>query len=236
MSTSSLDLPQADGGDVLHTAVTTILSTIPFVGAGELFKFMVTPSLEKRRERWMQLVAEAIQELQRRQFNIAGLQDNEEFITLLLQCTQAAFKTHLASKHLLLKTALVNATLASSTFDTKQLYLTLLDRLTESHFAILVLVEQHKRLTIRMKSADQFYEKLLELNEITSQTIEWAPFLAFLGDLEQAGLLVKSDDFKVMDADVEQSQVMLLESHGESGLPRMDVTDFARQFLAFIRE
>jgi len=85
MSDNPLEVPEAGSGDVLHVAMTAALSAVPFVGLGELFKFVVAPSLDKRREQWMKLMAEAVQELQNRKgFDLAALRDNEEFITLLI--------------------------------------------------------------------------------------------------------------------------------------------------------
>jgi DNA invertase Pin-like site-specific DNA recombinase len=36
MDTSKLEVPEPDGEDVAHAAITTILSAVPFLGAGEL--------------------------------------------------------------------------------------------------------------------------------------------------------------------------------------------------------
>jgi len=60
MKNKDLEVPQSDAADVVHTSVTVALSLIPFVGAGELFKAAIAPSLEKRKDAWMQKVAEAI--------------------------------------------------------------------------------------------------------------------------------------------------------------------------------
>jgi hypothetical protein len=236
-SSDALDVPEADSGDVIHAAVTSVISTIPFVGGGELFKFIVAPSIEKRRDQWMNAVAEAIRELQRRAgFDLDTLQANEEFTTFLLQTTQSALKTHLQSKHQLLKTALINATVASYSFDTKQLYLSIIDRLTTAHIDILVLVERYKHFTVSIRSADRFYEKMAELQEIPKLAIECMPFQAFLRDLEQAGLIVTSSNFKIIDADVEQTQFLITEESGSRGLPHMEISDLGRNFLRFISE
>ncbi|GAB2452368.1 hypothetical protein GCM10011375_39370 [Hymenobacter qilianensis] len=142
MSKDSLDVPQADNADAAHLVATSLIGLIPFVGGTDLFKFIVSPSLEKRKERWMQLVANAIRELQSQPgFSIELLRDNEEFTTLLMQTTQAAYKTHLEEKHVLLKEGLRNAYLLDAAFDIKHIYLNLLDRFNPVHIATLLVVE-----------------------------------------------------------------------------------------------
>lgn len=236
MSDNPLEVPEAGSGDVLHVAMTAALSAVPFVGLGELFKFIVAPSLDKRREQWMKLMAEAVQELQNRKgFDLAALRDNEEFITLLIHATQSALKTHLDLKRHMIKRALINSVLIESAFDEKELYLNLLDRLTPSHVDILLLIEREKQSTATVEYAQHFHENMRGRKDPTALSIETLPFLAFLGDLQQAGLIVASTGFVVMDADVDQPKFMVYEDSNMSGLPRMDVSDLAHRFLRFIR-
>jgi hypothetical protein len=235
MSNHPLELPEADGGDVMHVAMSAALSAVPFVGLGELFKFIVSPSLDKRREKWMKLMAEAVQELQNRKgVDLEVLRDNEEFITLLIHATQSALRTHVEAKRQMIKRALINAVLVESNFDEKELYLNLLDRLTSSHVDILLLIEREKQSTATVEYAQHFYETMRDRKEPIALAIEALPFLAFLGDLQQAGLIVASTGFVVMDADVDQPSFMVYEDSNMSGLPRMDVSDLARRFLRFI--
>lgn len=216
--------------------MTAALSAVPFVGLGELFKFIVAPSLDKRREQWMKLMAEAVQELQNRKgFDLAALRDNEEFITLLIHATQSALKTHLDLKRHMIKRALINSVLIESAFDEKELYLSLLDRLTPSHVDILLLIEREKQSTATVEYAQHFHENMRGRKDPTALSIETLPFLAFLGDLQQAGIIVASTGFVVMDAGVDQPKFMVYEDSNMSGLPRMDVSDLAHRFLRFIR-
>lgn len=236
MNDNPLEVPEAGSGDVLHVAMTAALSAVPFVGLGELFKFIVAPSLDKRREQWMKLMAEAVQELQnRKEFDLAALRDNEEFITLLIHATQSALKTHLDLKRHMIKRALINSVLIESAFDEKELYLNLLDRLTPSHVDILLLIEREKQSTATVEYAQHFHENMRGRKDPIALSIETLPFLAFLGDLQQAGLIVASTGFVVMDADVDQPKFMVYEDSNMSGLPRMDVSDLAHRFLRFIR-
>lgn len=93
------EVPQADMKDIAHTGATVLLSAIPFLGAGELFKATLTPPLEKRRDQWMATIAQAVEELQQKSgITPQSLSENEEFISLLIEASQIAWKTHLEEK------------------------------------------------------------------------------------------------------------------------------------------
>ncbi len=59
--------PGPNNADKLHTLVRAGISTIPpFGGAAvEIFSMLVTPSLEKRRQKWMEEIADRIQALEK---------------------------------------------------------------------------------------------------------------------------------------------------------------------------
>ena len=66
-------------------------------------------------------------------------------------------------------------------------------------------------------------------------SIEILPFLAFLSNLQQAGLIVASTGFAVMGSDVDQPEFMVYEDSNMSGLPRMDVSALAHRFCGLSR-
>ena len=237
MSEESLEVPQLDNADAAHLVASTLIGLIPFAGGADLFKFILSPSLEKRKERWMQLVVEAIRALQvRAEFSIEGLRDNEEFTTLLIQTTQSAMNTHLKSKHQLLKTALINAALTNFEFDTKQLYLNLLDRFTPTHIVVLHSVRGTKQHTTALRSGNLYHDKLIEIQDLIAMNISGVLFLAILEDLHSAGLLVISNDFIITDGDVEQTSVIAYEDSGTTGLPNINITDLGNHFISFVTE
>jgi hypothetical protein len=237
MSGESLDIPQADSADAAHLVASTLIGLIPFVGGADLFKFIVSPSLEKRKERWMQLVVDAIKELQTRgEFSINVLRDNEEFTTLLLQTTQAAYKTHLEAKHLLLKAGLKNSFSSDFSFDMKQLCINLLDKFNPLHIVILSLVESKKYLSVKCNSGNQFYDRLVDLKDPIALDTNGVLFLAILEDLHQAGLIVTSSNFIITDGDVYQQPVRVVVGQEKPDLQRINTSDLAAHFLRFIKE
>ena len=235
MSKEWLDVPQADSADAAHLVASTMIGLIPLIGGADLFKFIVSPSLEKRKERWMQLVADAIRELQAQPgFSIELLRDNEEFTTLLMQTTQAAYRTHLEEKHLLLKDGLRNAYLSKTAFDIKYIYLNLLDKFNPVHLAILLVVEEYKQASKKCDSGGAFYDRLVELRVPTALATNGILFLAVLEDLHQAGLIVVSSEFIITDGDVKQSGGHLLIGSEPADIQKINLTDLGQHFLHFI--
>jgi hypothetical protein len=235
MSKESLDVAQADSADAAHLVASTMIGLIPFVGGADLFKFIVSPSLEKRKERWMQLVADAIRELQAQPgFSIEMLRENEEFTTLLMQTTQAAYKTHLEEKHLLLKDGLRNAYSSKMPFDIKYIYLNLLDKFNPVHLAVLRVVEEHKEASNKCDTGGGFYDRLVEMRVPTALATNGILFLAVLEDLHQAGLIVVSSEFIITDGDVKQSGGHLLIGSEPADIQKINLSDLGQHFLHFI--
>jgi hypothetical protein len=237
MAKDPLEVPQSDVDDAGHTAVTLVLGMIPFAGgmAVEGFKQAVPPPIERRRDKWMQCVSDSIRELQARKgFTIEELRNNDEFISLLLQTTRAALNSHLTAKHALLKNALVNAMSLDMAFDSKQLLVSMVDRFTPSHVAILSIVNRTKNLTVHITSGGQYYDALKKQRELITLTVLGIPFLGFLEDLHKAGLLVISNGFIISDGDVHQQSLRRIHTDDDDRLPKLNLTDFGYSFLSFV--
>jgi hypothetical protein len=237
VDSNPLEVPQADKADAAHLIATTIIGLIPFAGGVDLFKFMLAPSIEKRRDKWMHHVAGILQDLQAQQgLTIEALRNNEEFATLLLQTTQAAYRTHLDEKHRLLSIGLKNSAVLAIGFDVKQLYLNLIDRFSPAHIEILSSIEYWKEHSLNCNSGNAFHSKLVEISDPVVLSIDAGGifFLAIMEELHQAGLIVVSADFIVTDGDVHQVSSRIVAGAGKDKLPKINLTDFGRSFLQFI--
>ena len=91
MSEKSNDITQkpiSTKGDKVHRAVRTIISLVPgFGGAGvELFNQIIAPPLEKRRDDWVESLAQELTKLREQVdgFSYEELSQNDEFI--MQQC------------------------------------------------------------------------------------------------------------------------------------------------------
>lgn len=140
MAEQRLEVPSRSIGDAAHALVKAGLSAVPLVGgpAVEIFQYVVQPPLDKRREAWMKDVGEKLQELERKGFDLAKLQDNEQFISAVMQASQAALRTHKAEKLAALRNAIINVASGQAPDETVQhLLLSFVDQLSEMHLRIL---------------------------------------------------------------------------------------------------
>src|SRR5690606_32250167 len=105
----------------------------------ELFGLIITPPLDKRRNEWMNQVADKLKELeQRNQIDFNDLKNNQQFIDVILHASSLAIKTSEQEKILALKNAVVNTALNEQPSNTKiQIFLNLIDVFTAWHIKVL---------------------------------------------------------------------------------------------------
>lgn len=126
--------------DAAHAAAKAGLSMVPLVGgpAVELFQFLIQPPLEMRRAEWMEAVVHKLKELEHKGLNLESLQTNEQFTTAVMQATQSALRTHVASKREALRNAVLNVATGQAPDETIQhLLLGFIEDFTEMHLRIL---------------------------------------------------------------------------------------------------
>jgi hypothetical protein len=119
-----------------------VLGGIPFAGglASELFNLVITPALTKRRNEWMESIAEGLREMEEKVagFKIEELSKNEMFITTVMQASQAAVRNHQKEKLEALRNAVLNAALPNAPEEELQMiFLNFADTLTTWHMRIL---------------------------------------------------------------------------------------------------
>lgn len=137
-------------GDVAHTIAKAGLSSIPLVGgaAAELFSFIFSPPYEKRRDKWIQSLADSLEQLTDRVDGIEYdvLQNNESFVTTALHASQAAIRNHQEEKLTALRNAVLNAALPSAPDDDLQLmFVSYVDYFTTWHLKILSFLNNPKQ-------------------------------------------------------------------------------------------
>jgi hypothetical protein len=136
------DEPKKSAGDLVHSAVRAAASAIPVIGgpAAELFNAIVAPPLERRREAWLERVADGVRELQDRVEGLTpeSLSANEVFVTSLLHATQIAGRTHEDEKLEALRNAVVSSALPGAPDEAlQQMFLNYVDDFTPWHLHIL---------------------------------------------------------------------------------------------------
>ena len=141
-----IEVPVETTGDKAHTTARALISAVPVVGGGlvEALNYILGPPIESRRDEWRKEVSALINELQ----NSAGvdveeLVRNDEFVSVLIQASQAAVKTHKQEKILRLRNVVKNTASTSVEFDMIMLFLSYLERLTEYHMKMLTLIDDN---------------------------------------------------------------------------------------------
>ncbi len=141
--------PERDASDVIHTVVKAGLSAIPIIGgpAAELFAAVVTPPLDRRRQSWMEEIAEGLRQLEEdRGVKLEDLQQNEAFVDTALLATQAALRTSQQEKRRALRNAILNAALPGPPGQSlQQVFVNLIDTMTEWHLQLLHLFHDPKQ-------------------------------------------------------------------------------------------
>lgn len=207
--------PKPDADDVAHAFNKAGLSAIPGVGgpASELFSLVVTPSLEKRRDEWIESIGKALKALEEKVegFKIENLKNNEAFVSVLMQASQTAIRNHQQEKMEALRNAVLNATLPNAPEEDLQLmFLTIVDSLTPSHLKLLKRLDEAKIMDMEVPKSFFFDSKARQ--GLWHQSIK---------DLRAHGLTYLESPWE-----------------GTAGRTHVDegqnVTNFGKKFLAFI--
>lgn len=139
------EVPEGTLGDQLHTLAKAGIASVPVVGAAasELFTVILAPPLEKRRVEWMNDVAERLKELDERgELKLEDLQDNETFITTVMQASQAAIRNHQSEKREALRNAVLNSALPHAPEELlQQHFINQVDTFTVWHIRLLDLLQ-----------------------------------------------------------------------------------------------
>ncbi|HEY9098313.1 MAG TPA: hypothetical protein VIN38_05520 [Thiobacillus sp.] len=139
--------PKSSSGDTTHALVKAGLSAIPIVGgpAAEIFQLLVHPPLERRRHDWMTQIGEKLLELESHGLNLEDLQNNEQFISAVMQASAAALRTHKEMKLAALRNAVLHVATSQGPEETIQhLLLSFIDQFSEMHLQILAFARTPK--------------------------------------------------------------------------------------------
>lgn len=204
-----LPVPKKSAGDVVHAVVKGTLSVIPFAGgaAAELFTLILSPPLEKRRQRWMESVTERLDQAEA---NIQSLGQNPSFVTTLVHASTIAVRTHQEEKLEALRNAVVNSALGLTPSDDLQaIFLNLVDSFTPTHLRILRYFQNRSSLT----SGD--VQTLRDSRPITDMVIN---------DLAGRGLIQDQRPYSARGRDSGESLIIY----------EWELSTLGKQFMEFI--
>ena len=139
---SAPKVPKATKGDTAHALVKGGIGAIPGIGSplAEAFALAIGAPLEKRRQEWMESVAEMLDALSQEVdgVSVEELANDEDFVSTVLAITAVAIRTHQREKLDALRNAIAQAALGKiPDYDERSLLLNILDRMTAMHLAVL---------------------------------------------------------------------------------------------------
>lgn len=215
--------------DISYSILKVAIGSIPLVGATatELFQLLVSPPLEKRRDKWMFEIGESLKYLEQNQgLDLNALSSNETFIDVVLQATQLAIRTSEKDKITFYRNAILNTAMNTNPEVTEiQIFLNFVSTFTVWHIKILKLFDNPKEWFDKNEIKFSNY-----LSAGLSNVLE-AAFPELIGKKELYNLIW--DD--LARASLHNSTGMDSMMSGASLLvPR--TTAFGRDFLKFITE
>jgi hypothetical protein len=132
--------PSTTKGDIAEGLARAALSMVPVAGgpAVELLGLVVDPALHRRYNRWLEQLAEVVDDLQEHGVDVRTLGTNEPFVTVILNATQAAARTHEQEKLEALRSAITNSALGLGPDEhTQMMLIRFIDELTALHLRVL---------------------------------------------------------------------------------------------------
>ena len=153
-------MPTASGLDIAHAIVKAALASVPVAGGAlaELMQMFIGPAVDKRREAWMRRVAAKLTTLLANGLRADRLQQDDRFISAVLQTTLIAQRTHNEEKLEALYNALWNIVTTQTPDEAlESIFLGYVDSFTEWHIRILRLYQQPS-VNAAMVELDQIVE------------------------------------------------------------------------------
>ena len=97
MKNAELEFPQKEEKDHWYWMIKQVIDIVPYGNIlSEILSEYLPSSFERRKEKWFKEVANRLDELIVKDNTLVNnLKNNEEFISLLLETTQKALRTHL---------------------------------------------------------------------------------------------------------------------------------------------
>lgn len=141
------ELPtKKSAGDVAREIGRAVVSLIPAAG-GPLqiaFENLFASPIERRKEAWLQQLSSVVNEVVGRVAELTPekLVQNEAFVTVTMQASQIALRTHQHAKLEALRNAVLNAALPNPPQEDEQvIFLRLIDQLTPWHLKVLSILD-----------------------------------------------------------------------------------------------
>jgi hypothetical protein len=129
--------------EIVERTVEASISAVPLAGGPLAVAFAAAFGyrLSRRRDRWLEELAEVVRRLSEQGLDPETLADNDLFVDAVVSTTRIIEHTHQQEKIEALRNAVLNSVAPDAPdADTQAIFLSLLDRFTPSHLRLLVLL------------------------------------------------------------------------------------------------
>lgn len=179
-------------------AISILLSLIPgSKTALEFFQILFSPELGQRQSEWYDLLGKKMSDEQTRTsaFDITNLARDEEFLSVLIQSSQSAFRTHSEEKRHLLANAVINSALKTGTDSTlQQAFIRFVDELDVLHVRLLAFVSGQQESLYGFEDCPTYAQlRVLFLDAHPDLDISNSKFELLVIDLKNRALLSVSE-------------------------------------------
>ena len=235
-----METPKKTKTDIIHPLIKGALGIIPYAGGGlsEIYNALVIQSFDKRVNDWREVVSQQLEVLLKNDENkLSEILSNEEFHSMIIQTSIAAYKTHQEEKRKMLLNALFNSTNHIGRYDVNEMYVKLIDELSLSHLIILKLLYINYNEIKMIDNFEFLYKELLEFDDmlfLKNNGIDLLIANKIIKELESKGLLLSSEG--VFDVNNLVQDVGIISSGSDGKLPKIIITNFGVEFIRFIDE
>lgn len=130
--------------DIAYATKKGLIASIPTIGgvASELFSLAISSPMEKRRDEWINVIAQQVEEISKQinGISLESISSNDEFISLVLSTTQIALRNHKEEKLIALRNIVKNTLLdIEPNEEYRAVFLSMIDTLTVTHIKLLIL-------------------------------------------------------------------------------------------------
>lgn len=171
---------------------------------------------------------------------INELKSNEDFISLLLETSQLALKTHREEKLQLYKRALKNSISIDFDYFIQETYVRYIEELNPNQILVLHFINTNQEKLNYVNSYQKYYNLLTVgsvglLSPTLDSSIDSSTVRFFLQDLDKKGLIIVSDAIEDLEGYVRENSYLITEKSKDE-LPYIKITEFGKNFLKMIEE
>ena len=165
---SELTVPTPSAADVAHALVKGVLAEVPGIGGplAEMFQTFFGPPIEKRREDWMRRVATVLTTLLAKGLTVESLQNDDRFISAVVQTTLIAQRTHQQDKLNALRNALINIGIGQDADEAlHSVFLSYVDAFTVWHLKLLAFFQTTPDSRVEFEATEVLLQTFPELKD-----------------------------------------------------------------------